>query len=165
MQPELDELRGRLLEISDLGYAAAVLGWDQATYMPSAGAAARGRQKAILSRLAHERKIDPALGRLLDRLQPHAEHLPPDSDDACLVRVARREFEHAIKVPAEFVARRSAAGAASYDAWTRARAADDFATMRPHLEKAVEMSPRIRRLLCALRPHHRPADRRATTKA
>jgi len=43
----LTELRRRLMEISDLNFAGAVLCWDQATYMPVAGAAARGRQTAM----------------------------------------------------------------------------------------------------------------------
>ena len=117
-----------------------MLGWDQATYMPKGGAAARSRQGATLSRLAHERLTDPALGKLLDDLAPHAERLPYDSDDASLVRIVRRDFDKAKKVPAEFVARWRAFGSASYDAWTRARPANDFATMRPLLEKALDFS-------------------------
>ena len=139
-EKRLGELRARWLEISDLGYAGAVLGWDQATYMPTQGAAARGRQRAMLSKLAHERLVDPALGRLIDGLRKHASNLPGDSDAACLVRAAHREYQRAVKVPAEFVARRSAYGSVSYNAWTRARAANDFATMRPHLERAVDLS-------------------------
>ena len=81
--------------------------------------------------MRHERSIDPALGRLIDALTSHAESLPPDSDDAALIRVARRNFEKAIKVPADWVERISQHGSASYDAWTRARPANDFATMRP----------------------------------
>jgi carboxypeptidase Taq len=136
----LKELRQRLLEISDLGYAGAVLGWDQATYMPAGGAPARSRQGAMLSKLAHEKSIDPALGKLLDALTPHAGALAYESDDASLIRVARRDFDKAIKVPADYVARASTLASASYDAWTRARPANDFATMRPFLEKAVELS-------------------------
>ena len=136
----LEKLKQRLREISDLGSAAAVLGWDQATYMPPGGATARARQGAVLSRLAHERFTDPALGRLLDRLQPYADSLPSDSDDACLVRVTRRDFEKAVRVPADFVARWNAHGSASFDAWTRARPANDFATMRPLLERTLDFS-------------------------
>jgi carboxypeptidase Taq len=136
----LTELRQRLLEISDLGGAGALLGWDQATYMPKDGARARARQGATLSRLAHERLVDPALGKLLDALMPYGESLPYDSDEASLIRVARRDFEKAIKVPADYVARASAFGSASYDAWTRARPANDFATMLPHLEQALDLS-------------------------
>ena len=95
-EAKLNELKRRLLEISDLGSASAVLSWDQATYMPKGGAPARGRQGAILRKLAHERSVDPALGKLLDELEPYAAALPQDSDDACLIRVARRDFEKAI---------------------------------------------------------------------
>ena len=136
----LEELKGRLLEIDDLSAAGHLLSWDQATYMPQRGARARGRQGATLHRLAHERLVDPALGRLLDGLAPHAERLPPDSNQACLIRVVRRDFEQAITVPPDYVARANALGAASYDAWTRARPANDFATMRPLLEQTLELS-------------------------
>jgi carboxypeptidase Taq len=138
--PDLKELKQRLLEISDVAAAGAVLGWDHATYMPRGGADARARQGATLSRIAHEKATDPALGRLLDRLAAHGEALPYDSDDASLIRVTRRDFERAIKVPAGYVARASALASASYDAWTRARPANDFATMRPFLEQALDLS-------------------------
>ncbi len=136
----LAEVKRRLLEISDLNFSNAVLGWDQATYMPPGGAEARGRQAAMLSKLAHEKSVDPALGRLIDDLSPHAERLPRESDDASLVRVARRDFEKAIRLPADYVERASAHGSASYVAWTKARPANDFAAMRPYLEKNVLLS-------------------------
>src|SRR4051794_38571830 len=128
-EARLAELKACLIEVSDLSCAGAVLGWDQATYMPAGGAAARARQGATLSRLAHERAVDPALGRLIDSLQSFAETLPYESDAASLVRVARRDFEKAIRVPADHVTRASAHGSASYDAWTRARPANDFTAM------------------------------------
>ena len=139
-ESRLAELRTRLREISDLNAAGAVLSWDQATYMPPGGAAARARQGATLSRLAHERLTDPAIGRLIEALLPYAGELPPDADEACLIRVVRRDFEKAVKVPADFVARWNAHASASYDAWTRARPANDFATMRPLLEKSLDFS-------------------------
>ena len=139
-ESKLKELKARLFEISDLYAASAVLSWDQATYMPNGGADSRGRQGAVLRRLAHEKSVEPALGKLLDELESHAASLPRDSDDASLIRVARRDFEKAIKLPADFVARMNAHGSASYDAWTRARPANDFATMLPYLEKTLDFS-------------------------
>ena len=139
-EAKLGELKRRLSEIADLGSAGAVLGWDQATYMPAGGATARARQGAMLSRLAHEKAVDPALGKLIDSLGPCGASLPYDSDAASLVRVAKRDFEKAIKVPADYVERASAAGSASYDAWTRARPANDFAAMAPFLERTIELA-------------------------
>jgi carboxypeptidase Taq len=140
VESKLEELRRRLLEINDLRAAGSVLGWDHATYMPKGGAEARARHGATLDRLVHEKAVDPALGRLLDTLQPYADTLPYDSNDASLIRVARRDFERAVKVPAEYVERASALGSASYDAWTRARPANDFATMLPFLNRALDLS-------------------------
>src|SRR5690349_20725692 len=65
MKP-LDELKARLLEVDDLKASASLLRWDQMTYMPPRGGSARGRQAATLSRLAHERFTESAIGRLLD---------------------------------------------------------------------------------------------------
>ena len=62
MKTDLNKLIEKLREVSDLNRAAAVLHWDQATYMPTQGAEARGRQLATLARLAHEKFIDPEIG-------------------------------------------------------------------------------------------------------
>jgi carboxypeptidase Taq len=136
----LADLRFRLREISDLAGTAAILAWDQSTYMPSGGAAARGRQSALMSRLQHERRTDPALGRLIEQLTPYGESLPPDSDDAALIRVTARDFTKAVRVPTAFVERASQHASASYDAWTRARPGNDFASMRPLLEQTLDLS-------------------------
>ncbi|HUC49662.1 MAG TPA: hypothetical protein VMA30_09780, partial [Xanthobacteraceae bacterium] len=109
----LAELKTRLREIADLRAANSVLSWDQATFMPEGGAPARGRQMAMLSRLAHERSVAPEIGRLIETLTPYGESLPSTSDDACLIRVARRDFDKAIKVPADYVERANAHGSAS----------------------------------------------------
>jgi carboxypeptidase Taq len=134
----LADLKNRLAEIYDLNAAGSVLTWDEATYMPTGGAAARGRQVAILRRLAHERFTDPALGRLLDHLEGSSGE--PSADDANLIRVARRDYEKAVRIPAEYVARANAHASASYNAWCQARPANDFAAMIPFLQKTLDLS-------------------------
>ena len=143
MDTKLRELKTRLLEVNDLSSAAAVLHWDQTTYMPPGGAPARGRQLATLERLAHEKFTDPVIGRLLDALRPHEQNLAFEHDDAALIRVTRREYERAVKVPPAFMAELHEHFAASYAAWTVARPANDFAAVRPHLEKTLDLSRRL----------------------
>ncbi len=134
------DLLTRLHEVNDLNSAGAVLGWDQTTVMPPGGSAARGRQMATLTRLAHERFTDVAIGRLLDDLTPYAETLPYDHDDAALVRVTRREYERATRVPSKFMAQVAAHTATAYGAWTQARPANDFASVIPSLEETLRLS-------------------------
>ncbi len=143
MEAKLQELKARLTEIYDLVAAAAVLNWDQTTYMPPGGAAARARQLATLGQIAHEKRTDPALGRLLDELRPYAEGLPYDSDEASLIRIARQDYERDIKVPPAFVAQFDSHIAQSYEVWHKARANDDFAAVRPYLEKTLDLSRQL----------------------
>jgi len=143
MKERLQELRTRLHEVYDLQMAGAVLRWDQATYMPPGGAPARGRQLALLGTLAHARLTDPGVGRLLDALESWAASQPYGSDDASLVRVARREFEMSNRVPASLVAEMNEHAAHSYQVWTEARPANDFARVRPLLERTLDQSRRL----------------------
>src|SRR5208282_5131315 len=101
---------------------------------------ARARQIATLDRLAHEKFTHPIIGRMLFELRPYEGSLPYDSDEAALIRVTRREYERAVKVPSSFVAKFSAHAAATYEAWVKARPANDFAAVRPFLEKTLDYS-------------------------
>ncbi len=101
------------------------------------------RQVALLSRLAHERLTDPAHGRLLDAAEAETGSLPPEHDDAALVRVARRGFEQAVKMPSSLVSEFNEHMAESYQVWTLARPANDFERVRPLLEKTLDLSRRM----------------------
>ncbi|MEI8094261.1 MAG: carboxypeptidase M32 [Spirochaetales bacterium] len=139
----LANLKLRLAEVNDLNMAGAVLGWDQSTYMPAGGAEARGRQMATLARIAQERLIDVEVGRLLDKLRPYEEGLPFEHDDASLIRVTRRDYEQATRIPPAFLSEINEHGSLSYMAWAEARPANDFARMTPILEKTLDLSRRL----------------------
>jgi len=136
----LQELKARLVEISDINAAAALLSWDQMTLMPQGGADARGRQLATLERLSHEKMINPEIGKLLDGLQPALNELPPDSTEAALIKVATRDHQKAVKIPTSFTAEFSAHTSKTYEAWARARAEHNFKLVEPLLEKTLELS-------------------------
>ncbi len=140
MAQKFQRLKERLQEITDIESAAAVLSWDQATYMPEKGAPARARQMATLSRIAHEKWIDPAMGALLDDLGPFEQELDYDSDEASLIRVTRRDYELATRIPPDRLAVFSQHASESYQSWTQARPANDFARLREGLEKTLDFS-------------------------
>jgi carboxypeptidase Taq len=138
--PKLLELKTRLAEIDNINSAASLLHWDQATYMPAAGAAARGRQLATLRQIAHDKLTDGAIARLLEELQPYAADLPYDSDEASLIRITQRIYERATRVPSAFMAKFSNHRSESYQVWAKARSENDFALVQPFLEKTLEFS-------------------------
>ncbi len=141
MQP-LDDLRVRLAEGADLRHAAGILGWDQRVTMPSRGTEARAEQLATLGRIAHERFVDPEVGRLLDACEPLVEGLPYDSDDRSLVRVTRRDWEKARQVPTELRTQMTRESARGHHAWVEARRTSDFDSFLPYLRTNLDLRRR-----------------------
>jgi carboxypeptidase Taq len=139
MADALEELRERLGKVNDLGKVTRLLSWDQQTMMPLAGTAHRADHMATLQRLAHELFTDPAVGRLLEQLQPLEESLDPDSDDAALIAVTRRDYEKAVNVPAALRAEMTRAAAEARPVWVRAKTESDFRSFLPALERIVEL--------------------------
>lgn len=142
MQKKLDSLKTRLAEIDDLNHAAAVLGWDQQTYMPPGGAEARAQQIATLSHISHEKFIDTAIGDILNELQEYADGLPDDSDDASLIRVTKRDYDKARRVPSALISEIAQAGAQAFEVWKEAKAGFNFTIFAPFLKRNLELRKR-----------------------
>lgn len=153
-EPKYLELKNSLIQIRDLEAAASVLNWDQTTYMPTGGTSARGRQIATLKEFAHEKFTDPSIGQLLEDLRPYEQSLPYDSTAASLIRVTRRDYERAIRVPSEFMAKFCQHQATAYEAWVKAKSLKNFSLVEPYLEKTLDLS---RELACFF-PHKHIAD-------
>src|SRR5947209_9844244 len=132
----LAKLLERIAELSDLHALQALAQWDQLVMMPSEGGAARAHQLGTIARLAHERSTAAELGGWLEELD-HAELGERERD---IVRLARRDWERASKVPNELAGELSHAHAEGQDCWQRARAEDDFAAFAPYLERNVELA-------------------------
>jgi carboxypeptidase Taq len=138
MPPALDALRDRLAELSDLTSLRRLAAWDQRTMMPPNGAPARAHQVATLERLAHDRATAAEIGDWLDELDAGGDGLGELERD--LVRLARRDWERARRVPRELAAELALAAAEGQAVWQTARAAGDFAAFAPALRRNVELA-------------------------
>jgi carboxypeptidase Taq len=139
MESKYQELKNRLAEIHDLNKMGWVLGWDQRVMMPPKGGAVRAEQLATLAKIGHEKFTDPEIGRLLDALRPYEESLPYESDEASLIRVTRRDYEKAIRVPTDLRAEMNRTAALASQAWIEARKQSDYELFKPHLQKNIEL--------------------------
>jgi carboxypeptidase Taq len=155
MTEKLQRLKEILGEVSDLGRAAAVLAWDQETFMPPGGVEGRADQLTTLERISHSRFASDEVGALLDAAEGDVARLPFDSDDASLVRVTRRDFDQARKLSLELVGEIARAGATARPVWQKAREEADFKLFAPYLERNVELN---RRVADALGYKKRPYD-------
>jgi len=155
MSDSLERLKTILAEVTDLSRAAALLDWDQETYMPPGGVKARSEQMSTLRRLSHVRFTSDDVGRLLTELEDETSGRPFDSNEASLVRVTRRDYDKDRKVPPELVSEIARAGSEAQPVWRKARRDANFKLFAPVLEKNVELN---RRLADALGYADRPYD-------
>jgi carboxypeptidase Taq len=138
----LDRLKERLAEVSDLRRTSLLLFWDQRVMMPPGGAAGRADALATVSRLAQERFVTKEIDQLLEELRSVEESSDYDSFEASLIRVTRRDFEKASRVPPELVGEIERASALALATWGPAKDESNFEALRPHLEKNLELKHR-----------------------
>ncbi|MEA2297282.1 MAG: carboxypeptidase Taq [Solirubrobacteraceae bacterium] len=134
----LASLRRRLGELDDLGALGRLAAWDQAVMMPPAGGAARAQQLATLERLAHERGTSEEIGEWLEACEAGDGELAELDRDA--VRLARRDWERARRVPVDLAVERAAAHAEGETIWRAARTAGSFAAFAPALARNVTLA-------------------------
>ena len=93
MSERLRALKERMGQLSDLGHAAALAHWDQHTKMPPRGVIARAESLATLSAISHDLFVADETGRSLDGAAIELDGVDPDSDDARLVKLVRRQWD------------------------------------------------------------------------
>lgn len=130
-----NELLRREKDRTLLGSCAAVLGWDERTFMPTQGASLRGDQLALLARLNHEMLTAPVIGELLAQ----AEGTTTEEGQQANLREIRRQFERAVKLPARLVEELARATTHGQQAWEQAKRRNDYASFQPHLETILRL--------------------------
>lgn len=127
------DLERRALEVATLGSCSALLGWDERTFLPPAGAAHRGAQVALLARIGHELWTDPRTGQLLDEIdaQSLTDH------QVANLREWRRAYQRATKLPASLVEELARVTSEAQGVWQEAKRSSDFVAFRPSLEKII----------------------------
>lgn len=136
-----DQLTAHLHQAALYKSVGMLLSWDQETKMPPKAAAYRADQLAAMSKLAHERATDPALGDLISACEEDAE-ITGDAVRGANVREARRDFDRATKLPTQLVVEMSETSSRAMTAWKEARSKSEFSTFQPWLEKQVALNRR-----------------------
>ncbi len=123
-------------KIADIKYSIALLGWDQECYQPKKGAAFRSQQIATLSGMAHDLFVNDRLGELLNRLNESSELNEIQKRN---VQETFKDFNREKKYSTEFVEQIAQVTSQTYQAWLKAREANDFKLYRPMLSTMVNI--------------------------
>ena len=142
----LEPLTNWLLEIQRINSAASVLSWDQETYMPAGGGAARAEQLATLQGIAHQKLVSLETERLLGSWLDLATGLPLEHDgelwdesSRALLREVWRDYSRAKKLPSDFVMTLSRECSLAQQVWAEAKEGQSFISFLPNLRTVLSL--------------------------
>lgn len=130
--------------IADVVYSAAVLAWDQETYLPPNAAMYRAGQLSTLSGISHELFTGERTHTILKDLQADKSL---DAGQKRNVELVEEEYVKQKKYSTEFVEQMSHAVSASFNAWQQAKKENNFKLFAPHLEKLLVFKKKETELL------------------
>lgn len=139
-QPPPDKYDSLCQHIRQIGLLRSVeelLGWDERTLMPAAGAEHRAEQMTLLSGIIHDRWLDPQLAEWLSELRESPLAADPVSDTGATIRDILRQHKRRTSLPKTLVEELTRTAVLGQNAWQQARANNDFPAFQPWLEKLV----------------------------
>lgn len=133
-----NKLSAELKRLHLLSNTMGLLGWDEQVNLPKDSAEQRAQQSSVLADIVHREFTQPQIGQWLDELESTADDL--QDRELTVLREVRRNYDRAVKLPPEFIGRKTALDSQAYHAWVDARANNDFSLFAPFLKKQVECS-------------------------
>ncbi len=128
-----DDLIAYQRDTQALAQVMGRLGWDQETVMPRGAADQRSEEMAALESVLHARRTDPRVGDWLAKAEA--------ADDVARanLRHIRRDYDRAVKVPADLAKALAKATSRAQGIWAEARAAEDVQAFLPTLTEILRL--------------------------
>lgn len=129
--------------LNDVLCAINLLTWDARTQMPSGAAEMRGAQIATLTGLAREIANGPVLRDAIAAELDVLADRPENSLRRRALLDTRAVLEIAARIPDRLMIEAAALKTNAQQVWARARAANDFASFLPFLERTIALQREI----------------------
>jgi carboxypeptidase Taq len=135
MAGAFDALMAFQRETEALSQVSMRLAWDQETMMPRNAVDQRSDEIAAMESVLHARQTDPRIGDWLAAVDAAAL----DPVGQANLRLIRRNFDRATRVPASLAAERARMVSKSHVIWAEARADDNYAAFAPVLKEVIDL--------------------------
>ncbi len=130
--------------VADVIYSAAVLSWDQETYLPPAAATFRASQLSTLMGISHQLFTGEDTNKILSALEGSKALNDLEKKN---VELIREEYNKQKKYSTAFVEEMSHAVSAAFNAWQQAKKESNFKIFAPYLEKLIVFKKKEAELL------------------
>ncbi len=140
-------------EVNDILCALNLMAWDARVTMPAGGVAGRGHQTATLTRLARDLATGDAMARAIDGARAETAHLPETDLRRRALDRAEAEIGVLARIPPRVIAEMAGLTSTANAAWVAARAANDFASFAPVLERMMALQREIAAAIGGAHPY------------
>ena len=137
--------------LRSISSALSLLSWDEQVFMPSSGAKMRMSARGELSRLKHQRLLEPKFKQIVEELSDSANKLTFEKRRN--VEEIKRELDHALRLPENLVGQRSMQQSKTHRAWLEARRQNDFSVVSKELNKLLSLT---KEYACCIDPDNEP---------
>jgi len=135
---ELKRFKEYVREMGKLGSAAALLHWDQQTYIPRKGHEGRAEVLGKLSRMVFEMLVSPEMAEFVEKLDRPEVKDGLSEQDRAMIRVLAKEHRRRKAIPPELYEQFIVTTSKAQAVWQEARAKSDWKPFQPYLERIVE---------------------------
>ena len=140
----INQLKEEFIELRRLQYISNLLGWDTQVNLPSGSYEGRSDQISLLQKIIHEKLISERIGKLITKCEKINDL---NIIDSAMVREARREYDHEVKIPTELVTEIAKTSILSHQAWEKAKKKNDFSLFKSLLSKMIELEIEVAKKL------------------
>jgi carboxypeptidase Taq len=120
-----------------LSYVGGIAHWDLETYMPSAGASARGEALGRLSVIRQKMFLDPAFVNLIHQSEKEKDLTDQEKG---IVRVLTRSLKYYEKIPSDFLEKFENLTNTATVIWREAKEKNNFKLFEASLDKIFSMN-------------------------
>ncbi|MCU0849404.1 MAG: carboxypeptidase M32 [Spirochaetes bacterium] len=137
MGPKLEAFKKRWAEYEILNQTLSLLSWDMETYMPEEGIKSRAEHISYLNEISHGHLTSSKTLSLLEGAESETAGHDYYSDEAGMLRAARRVFEKESRVSEDLVKRLARTASIANSVWIKARRESDFGIFSGVLSEIV----------------------------
>jgi carboxypeptidase Taq len=152
------KLLAKAKDLIILQSAEGIIHWDMETMMPSRAVEQRSLQLALLSRVHHKMSTARETGKLLNTILKHTQYDALSSVEKRNVYLIRKDYEEQTALPEKLVAETAKQQAVTVNTWKKAKAARNYALLKPELEKLVDLNRKTAYILMKVKATATPYD-------
>jgi carboxypeptidase Taq len=152
------KLLSKTADLLILQSAEGIIHWDMETMMPPKAVELRSQQLALLSRISHKMSTAREMGKLLKQITANANYDTLGQIEKRNIYLIKQNYEEQTALPEKLVSEITRQQAVTVNKWKEAKKAQNFALLKPELEKLVNMKKQEAEILMKVKQTRTPYD-------